>query len=177
MENIDYENLRKEVIQLLGTSIEEVYKDDKEDIYNIDDNLLYPFTQLPNCESTVWVLEGIKGFYNHLTNDEQFNHSQFVHNSIHDIAECIHNGNEAWFCPRLIRFAPKKDQEQIQIPLSQFEDELLKMKVQIDEISTPNKFVSKATGYIGKKFYTWNARGQCFFFKTRVPEYDISFNI
>lgn len=63
------------------------------------------------------------------------------------------------------------------IALKDFENELIKMKVQIDEISTPNKFVSKATGYIGKRFYTWNAIGQCFFFKTRVPEYDISFNI
>jgi hypothetical protein len=58
---------------------------------------------------------------------------------------------------------------------NQFETALLAIKVQIDEIKTPNGKVREAIGYKDGKRLTWNESGQCFFHKVRMPENDLKF--
>jgi len=59
---------------------------------------------------------------------------------------------------------------------NKFETALLALKVQIEEIKTPNGKVREAIGYKDGKRLTWNENGQCYFHKVRMPENDLKFN-
>jgi len=62
---------------------------------------------LPEHEVTIKVLKGILGF-NEYQNSKEYDVSVFVTNSLHDLGECIKNGLEPWFSPRLGRFVDFK---------------------------------------------------------------------
>lgn len=60
--------------------------------------------------------------------------------------------------------------------IEQFENALLQLNVEIDEMKLKGKYVSKAKGKIDNKMYQWNGNGICEDLKNvRTFEYDLKF--
>ena len=104
MKRNDYLQLRKEVNDLLIEKTKVIYPDDLEMQEIVENNLLKDFSKLPKHPETIRTLQGIKGFNVFLGTTEPYDNQQFVTNAIHDLSECIKNGLEPWFSPRLNRF-------------------------------------------------------------------------
>jgi len=58
---------------------------------------------------------------------------------------------------------------------NQFEKALLAIKVQIEELKSPDGKVRVAIGYKDGKRLEWNKFGECFFNLIRMPENDLKF--
>jgi len=58
---------------------------------------------------------------------------------------------------------------------NQFEKALLAIKVQIEELKSPDGNVRVAIGYKDGKRLEWNKLGQCFFNLIPMPENDLKF--
>jgi len=60
--------------------------------------------------------------------------------------------------------------------INQFENALIAINVQIQELKTLKSKVREAVGYKDGKRLTWNEQGQCFFYTKRLPDNDLKFN-
>ena len=95
-----YTQLTDDVMNIIRQELE----DDPEFQKDFEDDLEVQFRKLPKCESTILVLQGIKGFSKYCKTREAVR-PLLANEAIHDIIECVRHYKESWFSPRLKYFA------------------------------------------------------------------------
>lgn len=96
----EYLRLTDDVMDIIKKELE----DDPELQKEFEDDLEKEFRRLPQHENTILALQGIKGFADYCKVEKD--PSQYlIGYALHDIIECIRHYKEAWFCPKLNRFA------------------------------------------------------------------------
>lgn len=97
---------KKEFNELINRVINLVKADMDSKLQNsFESHLETKVRELPKHKEVIRTLKGIAGYHNYCGCEAHRKESGFVFNALHDLRECISNYTEAWFSPRLSRFA------------------------------------------------------------------------